>query len=71
MKPVVVIGGGINGLTCAAYLAKAGLKPIILEATDRVVSPPGVHDVLRMRSAAFLPGAPMMPPPGCVAEPHM
>src|SRR5258706_189720 len=22
-------------------------------------------------SAAFLPGAPMMPPPGCVAEPHM
>ena len=21
--------------------------------------------------AAFLPGAPMMPPPGCVAEPHM
>ncbi len=25
----------------------------------------------RMRSAAFLPGAPMMPPPGWVAEPHM
>src|SRR5688572_22909134 len=25
----------------------------------------------RMRSAAFLPGAPMMPPPGCVADPHM
>src|ERR1044072_6472583 len=22
-------------------------------------------------SAAFRPGAPMMPPPGCVAEPHM
>ena len=26
---------------------------------------------LMMRMAAFRPGAPMMPPPGCVAEPHM
>ena len=25
----------------------------------------------RIRMAAFRPGAPMMPPPGCVAEPHM
>ena len=23
---VIVVGGGHNGLTCAAYLAKAGLK---------------------------------------------
>ena len=28
---VVIIGGGHNGLTCAAYLAAAGLKTIILE----------------------------------------
>ncbi len=28
---VVVIGGEYNGLMCACYLAKAGLKTIVLE----------------------------------------
>jgi phytoene dehydrogenase-like protein len=28
---IVIIGGGINGLTCAAFLAKRGLKPLVLE----------------------------------------
>ncbi len=32
----VIIGGGHNGLTCACYLAKAGLKTRILEARDIV-----------------------------------
>ena len=32
----IIIGGGHNGLVCAAYLARAGLKTIILEALPQV-----------------------------------
>ena len=32
----IIIGGGINGLTCAAHLAKAGVKPLVLEATGTI-----------------------------------
>ncbi len=27
----IIIGGGHNGLVCGAYLAKAGLKTLVLE----------------------------------------
>ena len=36
MREVVIIGGGHNGLVAAAFLAKAGLKPLVLERSERV-----------------------------------
>jgi phytoene dehydrogenase-like protein len=36
MYDILIIGAGHNGLTCAHYLAKKGLKVAILEAADKV-----------------------------------
>ncbi|MDE0665985.1 MAG: FAD-dependent oxidoreductase, partial [Acidimicrobiaceae bacterium] len=33
---VVVVGGGHNGLICAAYLARAGVATMLVEARDEV-----------------------------------
>ena len=33
-RDLIIIGGGINGLVAAAYLAKAGVKVLLLEARD-------------------------------------
>ncbi len=32
MEQVIIIGGGISGLTCAGHLAERGLRPLIIEA---------------------------------------
>ena len=31
----IIVGGGHNGLICASYLAKAGLKIAVIERTRR------------------------------------
>ena len=42
---VVVAGAGHNSLVAAAYLAKAGLSCVVLEASDQIDSFLKAHDV--------------------------
>ncbi|WP_067474312.1 phytoene desaturase family protein [Dietzia timorensis] len=65
---VVIVGGGHNGLTAAAYLAKAGLDVLVLESTDSVgggvvteeVTLPGFHHDLHAIAHVFVHLNPML-----------
>ena len=35
-RKIVVVGAGLTGLTCAAYLRRKGQDAVVLEATDRI-----------------------------------
>jgi phytoene dehydrogenase-like protein len=63
MKPVIIIGGGHNGLVTACYLARAGLKPLVLERRNVVGGAcvtEGIHPGFRCSTVATTTG-PLLP----------
>ena len=55
----IVVGAGHNGLTCAAYLAKAGLRVLVIESRQRVGGACTIEEPfpgVRMSPCAYLAG---------------
>jgi phytoene dehydrogenase-like protein len=42
---VIIIGGGHNGLACAAYLARAGMDVLVLERRDLLGGASSTEDI--------------------------
>ncbi len=56
-RDVIVIGGGHNGLTCAAYLAKAGMDVLVLERRQILGGAAATEDMwdgYRVSSASYV-----------------
>jgi phytoene dehydrogenase-like protein len=56
---VIIVGAGHNGLACAAYLAKAGQRVLVLESRERVGGACTVEEPfpgVRMSPCAYLAG---------------
>jgi len=60
---VIIVGAGHNGLACAAYLARAGRRVLVLESRERVGGActieepfPETHPGVRMSPCAYLAG---------------
>lgn len=55
----LIVGAGHNGLTCAAYLARAGKKVLVLEARERIGGACTIEEPfpgVRMSPCAYLAG---------------
>src|SRR5579859_3293833 len=56
---VIVVGAGHNGLACAAYLAKAGKRVLVIESRERVGGACTIEEPfpgVRMSPCAYLAG---------------
>ena len=55
----LIVGGGHNGLTCAAYLARAGKRVLVLESRERIGGACTIEEPwpgVRMSPCAYLAG---------------
>lgn len=62
-RDIVMIGAGPNGLVAAAYLARAGWKPLVLERSERIggtAVTEEIHPGFRASTVAPMP-APLLP----------